>query len=106
MVNSGFDYDTVIEKCDLNYRYLRSEKHSLYPSSNHMNHTHFYTNMVEDRFWWDLSDDTKVGVPTWKDLKVTAMADDYESQDWFVSNLRLLMTLKLVAAQRGRKSAA
>ena len=51
--NSGFDYFTEIEMCTRNDDELRSTKQSLYPSSNIMNHTHFYVSMVEDRYWRD-----------------------------------------------------
>ena len=39
--------------CTRNDTELRSTKHSHYPSSNLMNHTYFYVNMVEDRYWRD-----------------------------------------------------
>ena len=33
-----------------------------------------------------LSDRTQIAATTWKNLKPSAMADDYQTQSWFVSN--------------------
>lgn len=61
MQNSGFNYLTQIEVCELNDDEMRLSKLSMYPSSNHMNHTFFYKNYVQDRFW-KLCNLTEVGM--------------------------------------------
>jgi hypothetical protein len=47
--------------CELDDDEMRLSKLSMYPSSNHMNHTFFYKNYVQDRFW-KLCNLTEVGM--------------------------------------------
>lgn len=67
--NSGFHYNTQIEKCTRNDTALRASKLALYPTWT--NHTYFYENFITDEYWEDCNiheTDRMVAMYTFYDL--------------------------------------